>query len=101
MRRPILHDLQSAHPVCRYLIDLVGIGPPNRYCMSLFPPSWRLDDWYVGRWVTLTNDFNPFGLLIAGIVIFGIGGIGGTCACLKSRQVGAELGQFTARVANA
>ena len=36
-----------------------GEGPPNPLCMSIFPPSWRLDDWYVGAWLMQMADYDP------------------------------------------
>eukprot|EP00966_Prymnesium_polylepis_P246720 5706061-Prymnesium_polylepis.2 len=48
---------------------LAGAGPPNRYCMTIFPPEWRVHDWYVATWLQELADFDPRGLLIAGVVL--------------------------------
>jgi hypothetical protein len=31
--------------------SIAGAGPPNPQCLSIFPPSWRMADWFVFVWV--------------------------------------------------
>ena len=47
--------------------------------MSLFPPSWRADDWYVATWLQELENFNPKGMMIAGAILGGIFGLLGLC----------------------
>ena len=56
---------------------VTGAGPPNTYCMTIFPPSWRVKDWYIAKWLQAFGGFDPRGLLIAGIILCGVFGLGG------------------------
>ena len=54
---------------------MAGAGPPNPYCMSIFPPSWRMSDWYVAFQLMSRASYDPNSLLIAGIVISSLFGL--------------------------
>jgi hypothetical protein len=54
---------------------MAGAGPPNPFCMSIFPPSWRLTDWYVSIQLMARGNYDPSSLLIAGIVISSLFGL--------------------------
>ena len=64
----------------------VGTGPPNPYCMTIFPPSWRVKDWYVATWLAAFGGFDPNGLLIAGVILCGVFGLAGLGLLYCSRS---------------
>ena len=37
--------------------------------MTILPPSWRLADWYVVTWLERFFNFDPFPMVVAGIVL--------------------------------
>lgn len=62
-------DPPASDSYTNYMQGLVGSGPPNPFCMTIFPPSWRMNDWALWRWTTMIGSFDPFPMLIAGIVL--------------------------------
>jgi hypothetical protein len=60
------------------LYTAAGTGPSNPYCMSIFDPSWRLDEWVVAQYLEARFQFHPFPMLIAGLVLVCVGLVG-TC----------------------
>ena len=58
--------LSTLSTVAEYV---AGPGPPNRRCLTIFPPEWRVADWYVAMWVEQMHRYDPApGLWFAGII---------------------------------
>ena len=62
-------DVSPAAGLGQVIRGLVGHGPPNPMCYSIFPPSWRMADWFTVEWVATTQRFDPFWLVVSGISI--------------------------------
>jgi hypothetical protein len=62
-------DVSPAAGLGQVIRGLVGQGPPNPLCYSIFPPSWRMADWFSVEWVATTQRFDPFWLVVSGIII--------------------------------
>jgi len=67
-----------------------GEGPPNPYCMSLFPPTWRATDWYVAHKLDALNQDGgdtATALLIAGVVLVSFFGCSGVFALVMASKM--------------
>jgi hypothetical protein len=51
---------------------VAGAAPPNPFCMTIFPPSWRVADWYVATWLQELMDFDPYPMFLAGVILSAI-----------------------------
>ena len=70
-------EAQAADGLSAAIASLHGTGPPNPYCFSIFPPSWRLSEWVVNHWKPSSNDgIVSADLLLASYVLGGV-----TLAC--------------------
>ena len=79
-----------------YVRELAGDGPPNPFCMTLFPPSWRVEDWASGSWLTDTSNQGGT-LLIVSFILFPIFSAPGV-ACIyfahRSLKAGTKAANF-------
>jgi len=68
-----MHGCGDAHSMSPLTTAAQGLGgsqtgPPNPFCMSIFPPEWRLADHFVSNFFGSLEGFDPFGLYVGGIV---------------------------------
>ena len=49
-------ETPSDDSLSKFVAWRAGHGPPNPYCMTIFPPSWRVADWFLESWLSRHRD---------------------------------------------
>ena len=81
---------RGAETLTKVVEQQAGPGPSNPYCMTIFDPRWRLNDWLIAEWVNRINQHDPYPTYIAGIVLGSVFGafslVSGVCWLILARN---------------
>ena len=77
-----------------------GGGPPNPLCVTIFPPSWRLADWFVVQFQEL-EDSGSIALVVVGILFLLCGGGIGFGVFVSRAKILSQLKREKASAAHA
>ena len=63
-------------------------APPNPYCMTILPPSWRVAEWTVLEKLKTVQGFNPQAMMWASIIMMPVGLVCciGSCCWMDNSQ---------------
>ena len=73
---------ERADSLTDYFSASYGAGPPNPDCLTIFPPSWRMVDLFVGNKLSLISGFNPYGMFLGAIITASVLLGCAFCSCL-------------------